>query len=101
FGRRQRERVRGRVQAVDKRPDRRQRADSTERTRGQGQEIAPGFAIMGVRNLRLRRLRHRTPRSNAADIPAAAPPGSYTVEEAELCDRLPHKSAARAGNLPL
>ena len=97
LGGRQRQRVVRRIEAVDKRPDRARGADCTKRRRrvrvrksrrvpspahGHGKPaIAP----------------HR-PFENLVDS-AAAPPGrrppaaSYTVEEAELCDRLPHKTS--------
>ena len=94
LGGRQRQRVARRVERVDERPDGDRGADRAERAGGQNQEIAPRAAVMGLVDVRVRRIGHPIPRVCAAYPPAAATRGSYTLEVAELCDRLPHKLAA-------
>src|SRR4051794_1590285 len=95
LGARQRQRVARRVERIDKRPYSDRGADRAERTGGQNQEIAPRAAVVGLVDVRVRRVRHPIPRVCAAYPPAAATRGSYTLESAELCDRLPHKLAAK------
>ena len=58
LGGRQGQRILGRVQAVDKRPDRAGRADARQRSGGQDQEIASRAAIMARSNLRMRQIGH-------------------------------------------
>ena len=61
----------------------------------QDQEIAPGAAVMALGNVRVRRIGHPNPVYSAA-VPPRQPPQRQAIplEEAELCDRLPHKTAA-------
>ena len=54
--------------------------------------VPPSWASSG--RLRVRRIGHSIPRRFRCSPARQPPQGSYTVEEAELCDRLPHKSAA-------
>ena len=62
LGGRQRQRVARRVEAVDERPDRDRGADRAERAGGQNQKIAPRAAVMGLVDVRVRRVGHPIPR---------------------------------------
>jgi hypothetical protein len=52
--------------------------------------VAPGLGVMQVSNVLICQIGHSIPR-HCAGFPAAAAERSYTVEEDELCDRLPQK----------
>src|SRR3954466_9218768 len=82
-----------RVQAVDERPNRRGDPDSTDGRRGQNQEIAPRLAGMCSADIALRQIGHPTLIISRPPVRPRYNTASYTVEESELCDRLPHKSA--------
>src|SRR4051794_2414580 len=93
LGGRQSQGVACRVQAVDERPNRRGDPDSTDRRRGQNQKIAPRLAGMCSADIMVRQIGHPTLIISRPPVRPRYNTASYTVEESELCDRLPHKSA--------
>jgi hypothetical protein len=94
LGRGQSQGVAGGIQTIDQRPGGDRCADAAQRGGSQDQEIAPRLALMARHNLRLRQIGHW----GTSSINCCPPDGErrerYTVEVAELCDRLPHKLAA-------
>src|SRR6266849_4732023 len=114
FGGAERQRVLGRLHAVDERPHRDGGAHAGHRRCGDRQKIAPRRRIRGMRThrLRLRRIRHRAslpynltrPRASHREAPPRRPRGAgyrrrgtYTVERFRLCDILPHSRPLQPG----